>query len=162
MKLMEPYSKVGTVLSRIFNCVARVVLLILVSAVMGCNAEHGQKVDIDNEVILEGTIALERGFNGAGKAESFFLLRLASPLRVDVDFVALLGGDGPGGPVAVTAMGVQLAGGFDAKAMKAAEGRTVRVSGRLFPGHTAHHHRQLLLGVKKWQVEKKGVWYEGK
>jgi hypothetical protein len=162
MKLMEPYSKVGMVLSRIFNCVARVVLLVLVSAVMGCNAEHSQEVDIDNEVILEGTVTLERGFDAAGEEERFFLLRLASPLRADVDFVELLGGDGPSGPVAVTTLDVQLAGGFDAKAMKDAAGRAVRVSGRLFPGHTAHHHRQLLLGVKKWQVEKKGVWYEGK
>ncbi len=98
----------------------------------------GKVYPVEAEVELSGTVARDKGYDANDKREDYYYLKLAQPISVAADEI-----DRQKDGVAKIQM-VFLAD-IDGKQYFR---KKVSIKGKLFHGHTAHHHTDILIQIE--------------
>jgi hypothetical protein len=97
-----------------------------------------QPYPVEKPVELSGTVAKDKGYDANDKRENYYYLKLAQPISVAADEIDRQK-DG------VARMQMVFLADIDGKQYF---GKRVSIKGKLFHGHTAHHHTDVLIQIE--------------
>jgi len=117
----------------------RLIVASLFFAASLCAAAEGKTYPVETTVELSGTVLTDAGYDANDKREEYYYLRLAHPITVAADEMF---------PQREGVVKIQLVFMVDMDA-RPFYGKKVSLRGKLFHGHSAHHHTDVLVTIDK-------------